>query len=294
VELIVESGDRIGLIGPNGAGKSTLMRILAGIESYDEGSMKYGHNVHTRFMDQEVTASLNMDNLVLNELQEAAPFDIMSQVRTLLGAFLFSGDDVNKKISVLSGGEKSRLAIAKMLLEPSNLLLLDEPTNHLDIFAQDILLTALEKFSGTIVFVSHERHFINKLARKIIEVNNDRLKVYPGNYEDYLEKKAREAPPAAVRRKKPVRSKQKEATIRERSLRKAAARDEKKRLRNLEDLEKTIHKTETQLQELELKMSDPEIYKEGEKAKELATKHKSLRVELGRLYEEWGGLAEDS
>jgi len=290
VNLMIQRGERIGLVGPNGAGKSTLMRILAGTESYDEGNLKYGHNVHTRFMDQEVTASLNMENLVVSELQEAAPFDIVPQVRTLLGAFLFSGDDVNKKVSVLSGGEKSRLAIAKILLEPSNLLLLDEPTNHLDIFAQEILLSALEKFSGTIIFVSHERYFINKLARKIIDVSNGRLKEYPGNYEDYLEKKAMETPRPPIKRNKSVKSRQKEATLEERSRRKAAERDKKRKLRHLEDLEKKIQDIEARLQELEIKMADPSIYGEGEKAKELATEHKKLSSELKILYEEWEDL----
>jgi len=287
LNLIIERGDRVGLVGPNGAGKSTLMRILAGNEPCDKGTIKHGHNVNLHFMDQEVTASLNMENLVLHELQDAAPFDIRPKVRNLLGAFLFPGDDVHKKISVLSGGEKSRLAIAKMLLEPSNLLLLDEPTNHLDIFSQEILLNALEAFPGTVVFVSHERYFINKLARKIIEINNGRLTVYPGNYEDYLTKKAAEEPDPGEDRKVQDKSRRKEEALKERERRKKAARDERKRLRQLRDLEATIRKTESELQELEARLSDPDLYKEDEKAKELATKHQRLRSELKGLYDLW-------
>jgi ATP-binding cassette subfamily F protein 3 len=293
LDLIIERGDRIGLVGPNGAGKSTLMRILAGIEHCDEGTIKLGHNVNLHFMDQEVTASLNMENLVLHELQDAAPFDIRPKVRNLLGAFLFSGDDVHKKISVLSGGEKSRMAIAKMLLEPSNLLLLDEPTNHLDIFSQEILLNALEEFPGTIVFVSHERYFINELAKKIIEINKGRLTVYPGNYEAYLTKKAGEEPVPGKDRNVQDKSRRKEETLRERERRKTAAREERKRLRQLRDLEEIIHKTESELQELEISLSDPDLYKEGEKAKELVVKHKRLQSELKSLYDLWVESEED-
>ncbi len=287
IDLTIEREDRIGLVGPNGAGKSTLMRILAGTEPYDDGDLKYGHNVRHHFMDQEVTASLNMDNLVLNELQDAAPFEIRPQVRSLLGAFLFSGDDVQKKISVLSGGEKSRLAIAKMLLEPSNLLLLDEPTNHLDIFSQEILLAALERFPGTVVFVSHERYFINKLARKIIEVDDGRLTVYPGNYEDYLARKTREETEVEIEEQGPRKSKRKEAALRDREQRKRVERNERRRLRLLEDLEKMIHEKEVLVRELELTLSDPGLYKEGEKARELVTEYKKLRSEIQELYDRW-------
>jgi ATP-binding cassette subfamily F protein 3 len=292
LDLLIERGDRIGLVGPNGAGKSTLMRILAGTEPHDSGDLKYGHNVRLHFMDQEVTASLNMDNLVLNELREAAPFEIRSQIRNLLGAFLFSGDDVDKKISVLSGGEKSRLAIAKMLLEPSNLLLLDEPTNHLDIFSQDILLAALERFTGTVVFVSHERYFINQLAEKIIEVDKGQLTIYPGNYEDYLVKKELEESGAEVDRRHPPKSGRKEAALREREQRKRDARDERRRTRLLEEIERMIHQKEARMQELELSLSDPGLYKEGEKARELVMEHKKLRSEIQELYDRWIDISE--
>jgi ATP-binding cassette subfamily F protein 3 len=287
VDLVVERGERICLVGPNGAGKSTLMRIMAGLEPTSGGLVRTGHNVRSRFMDQEVTALLNPENVVLDELREAAPFDILPQVRTLLGAFLFSGDDVHKRVSVLSGGEKSRLALAKMLLEPSNVLLLDEPTNHLDIVSQDILLTALKRFPGTIVFVSHERYFIDQLARKIIEVQGGRLTVYLGNYEDYLDRKARDGAVPAPREKEPVRSTPKEEVERERSLRKETSRAEKKRQRGLEELERAIRKTEKRVEELEIVLSDPSLYNDGGKAREYATEYERLRVELGGLYERW-------
>ena len=290
LDLIVERGDRIGLVGPNGAGKSTLMRMLAGSEPYDRGSIRRGHNVHFHFMDQDITASLGMDNIVLDELQNAAPFDIRAQVRNLLGAFLFSGDDVQKKVSVLSGGEKSRLAIARMLLTPSNLLLLDEPTNHLDILSQEILLNALERFTGTVVFVSHERYFINKLAKKIVKIDGGRLTIYPGNYEDFLARKAANGKGHVTEAEAPPEKRDKEAAIRERERRRSAVREERKKARRLEELEKTIHETEARLRDLETSLSDPDLYKEGQAARELVTKHRALKAELEELYDRWVGL----
>ncbi len=292
--LVVERGERIALVGPNGAGKSTLMRIIAGTEPCDGGEVNRGHNVFVRFMDQEVTSSLDMENTVLDELRDVAPFDILPQMRSLLGAFLFSGDDVDKRVAVLSGGEKSRLALAKMLLERSNLLLLDEPTNHLDIASQDILLSALEDFSGTIVFVSHERYFINRLTRKIIEVSDGRLRIFFGDYEDYLEKKeaeARSGPAAPAVH--PDRAKRKEETLRARDRRKEAERARRRQSRELESLERDIRRTEKEIEDVEAVLSDPDLYREGEKARRHVTKHEELRESLSRLYERWVELEEE-
>jgi ATP-binding cassette subfamily F protein 3 len=294
LDLVIERGERIALVGPNGAGKSTLMRIMAGIEPCDSGEVATGHKVRARFMDQEVTASLHMENTVLDELREAAPFDILPQVRTLLGAFLFSGDDVHKRVSVLSGGEKSRLALARMLLEPSNVLLLDEPTNHLDIVSQDILLSALERFPGTIVFVSHERYFIDQLAKKVIEVRDGRLKTYLGNYEDYLARMATDGDTPPPPKKEPTRLPQKEEAWRDRAQRKEVARSEKKRQRTQQELEERIARTERMVGEMESLLADPEIYKNGEKVREHVRKHEELRKELAELYDRWAELAEES
>ncbi|OGL47061.1 MAG: hypothetical protein A2161_20145 [Candidatus Schekmanbacteria bacterium RBG_13_48_7] len=287
LNLMIERGDRIGLVGPNGAGKSTLMRILANLEKFNSGTRTIGHNVQLRFMDQEVTSTLNINNIVINELQSVAPYDIVPQIRNLLGAFLFSGDDVNKRVSVLSGGEKSRLAIAKMLLEPANVLLLDEPTNHLDIKSQEILLTALKKFSGTIIFVSHERYFINELAEKIIEVQNGHITIYQGNYESYISKKKSDSIKPAPEPVKPDKSILKEVKIQDRAQRKAIARDEKKKQQLLKDLEHAIHQKESQLADIEQVLADPELYKDGQRAKESVELHKNIRQELQNLYDQW-------
>jgi ATP-binding cassette subfamily F protein 3 len=243
-------------------------------------------------MDQNVTSALNPDNMVLHELQDIAPYDIVPQIRTLLGAFLFSGDDVSKKVSVLSGGEKSRLAIAKMLLEPANLLLLDEPTNHLDIVSQEILLSSLKNFSGTILFVSHERYFINELAEKIIEVDEGRITVYMGNYEDYRAVKVKEEAVVTSQKTKPEKSGNKKTHQIKREKQKQQARNLRKLKESLANLEQSIHQKERELQDLETLMADPELYREGERARDLVSRHKSLRRELQDLYDEWVELGD--
>jgi ATP-binding cassette subfamily F protein 3 len=199
LDLMVERGDRIALVGPNGAGKSTLMRILAGVDRPDEGVRLEGHRVVTDYFAQDQAAVLNGSRTVYEEMSSSSPSTMVPMIRTILGGFLFSGDDVNKKVAVLSGGERNRLALAKMLLNPSNLLLLDEPTNHLDLDSKEVLLDALSDYGGTLIFVSHDRYFVDKLASKVIEVGGGEALVYPGGYEDFLHwKKQREtgvAPP---------------------------------------------------------------------------------------------------
>jgi ATP-binding cassette subfamily F protein 3 len=194
LDLMVERGERIALVGPNGAGKSTLMRILAGVDRPDEGVRIEGHRVVTDYFAQDQAAVLNGSRTVYEEMSSSSPTTMVPMIRTILGGFLFSGDDVNKKVAVLSGGERNRLALAKMLLNPSNLLLLDEPTNHLDLDSKEVLLDALSDYGGTLVFVSHDRYFVDKLASKVIEVGGGEALVYPGGYEDFLYwKKQREA-----------------------------------------------------------------------------------------------------
>ena len=194
VDLIVERGDRIALVGPNGAGKSTLMRLLAGVDRPDAGSCAPGHNVVKDYFAQDQAAVLNPALTVYGEMSAASPTTMVPMIRNILGGFLFSGDDVNKRVAVLSGGERNRLAIAKMLLNASNLLLLDEPTNHLDLDSKEVLLEALGDYGGTLIFVSHDRYFVDRLATKIVEVGSGETLLYPGGYEDFLDwKKRREA-----------------------------------------------------------------------------------------------------
>jgi ATP-binding cassette subfamily F protein 3 len=187
--FVIERGDRIALVGVNGAGKSTLIKLLAGSEQPTAGELRLGHNVDVDYFAQDQYKALDPQARMLDDLFEAAPRSTQTELRNLLGCFLFSEDDVFKTIDVLSGGERNRYALARMLLHPSNFLLLDEPTNHLDLRAKDVLLDALQKFTGTVVFVSHDRYFIDKLATRVFEIGEGRIEVFPGNYEDYLWRK---------------------------------------------------------------------------------------------------------
>jgi len=192
-DLLIERGDRVALVGPNGAGKSTLLRLLAGLEKPDAGVLSVGANILRGYYAQDQSTTLTGSNTVLQELYDAAPGDwSVEEVRTMLGRFLFTGDDVFKPVAVLSGGERSRLALAKMLLVPSNVLLLDEPTNHLDVEAREALEAALAEYPGTLVLASHDRYLIDKLANKVVEIDSGRVAVYPGNYTGYRERKALE------------------------------------------------------------------------------------------------------
>jgi ATP-binding cassette subfamily F protein 3 len=188
--FVVERGDRVALVGVNGAGKSTLIKLLSGAEPLTSGEYKLGHNVEVDYFAQDQYKELNPDAQMLDDLTDAAPRKTTTELRSLLGCFLFSEDDVFKRIGVLSGGERNRYALAKMLLAPSNFLLLDEPTNHLDIRAKDVLLESLAEFTGTVVFVSHDRYFIDKLATRVFEIEDGEVRIFPGNYEDYLWRKS--------------------------------------------------------------------------------------------------------
>ena len=185
VSFVIERGDRIALVGVNGAGKSTLIKLLAGEEALTAGEFRLGHNAHSDYFAQDQYKELDAEARILDDLGAFSPRSTETELRGLLGCFLFSGDDVYKRIGVLSGGERNRYALLRMLLQPANFLLLDEPTNHLDMRAKDVLLEALSKYTGTVVFVSHDRYFIDKLATRIFEIGDGRVEVYPGNYEDY-------------------------------------------------------------------------------------------------------------
>jgi len=187
--FMIERGERVALVGVNGAGKSTLIKLLAGQEPLTAREYKLGHNVEPDYFAQDQYKELDPEARILDDLGELSDTSTQTHLRSLLGCFLFSGDDVFKRIGVLSGGERNRYALLKMLLHPANFLLLDEPTNHLDLRAKDVLLEALMKYTGTVVFVSHDRYFIDKLATRVFEIGNGKVEIYPGNYEDYLWRK---------------------------------------------------------------------------------------------------------
>jgi ATP-binding cassette subfamily F protein 3 len=189
VNFLIERGDRIALVGVNGAGKSTLIKLLAGIEPLTDGEFRLGHNIESDYFAQDQYKELDQNARILDDLGRVSPSSRETELRSLLGCFLFSGDEAFKRIGVLSGGERNRYALLRMLLHPANFLLLDEPTNHLDMRAKDVLLDALSGYTGTVVFVSHDRYFIDKLATRVFEIGGGRVEVYPGNYEDFLWRK---------------------------------------------------------------------------------------------------------
>ncbi len=201
--FIIERGDRVALVGVNGAGKSTLIKLLAGSEPLTAGDYTLGHNATPDYFAQDQYKVLDPERRLLDDIGDAAPRSTQTQLRSLLGCFLFSEDEVFKKIGVLSGGERNRYALAKMLLAPSNFLLLDEPTNHLDMRAKDVLLESLREYTGTVVFVSHDRYFIDNLATRVFEIEDGRVDVFPGNYEDYLWRKSGGAQAAEAAKPEP-------------------------------------------------------------------------------------------
>jgi ATP-binding cassette subfamily F protein 3 len=201
VSFTIERGDRIALVGANGAGKSTMIRMLSELEKPTSGTIKLGHNVLADYFAQDQYKVLNPANEMLDDITGANPKVDVVTLRSLLGCFMFSGDDVFKKLGVLSGGERNRYAMAKMLVSPANFILLDEPTNHLDLRAKDVLLEAIRDFTGTVLFVSHDRYFIDRLATRVFEVEDRRVHIYPGNYEDYLFRKGGGIPTDTVKAK---------------------------------------------------------------------------------------------
>jgi ATP-binding cassette, subfamily F, member 3 len=190
VNFTIDRGDRIALVGVNGAGKSTLIRMLSGTEGPSSGMLKFGHNVTAEYFAQDQYKVLDGSARMLDDISSVAPRVPQADLRGLLGCFLFSGDDAFKPLGVLSGGERNRYALARILVSPANFLLLDEPTNHLDLRAKEVLLEAIRNFSGTVIFVSHDRYFLDALATRVFEVESGTVHVYPGNYEDYMRRKA--------------------------------------------------------------------------------------------------------
>ena len=306
VGLTVESGERIALVGHNGAGKSTLMRVLANGD-VTAGTVRPGHNVIKDYFAQDQAQELDSSRSAYEELLADAPFDMVPQLRDILGAFLFSGDDIHKKVAVLSGGERNRLALAKLLLRPSNLLLMDEPTNHLDLFSKEVLLEALKHFPGTVVFVSHDRHFIDGLATRVVEVGGGKLESFYGDYEYYLEKTAGlGAAPAgqdgggrlpAARMSDDRKGGQGDQPADQRLSRqqqreedKQRQKEERARERRLAELEERIGVKEGELAALENAMAAPEFFSDLEAARAAGEQHASLTAEISALYEAWEGI----
>ncbi|OFW04295.1 MAG: hypothetical protein A3I61_09965 [Acidobacteria bacterium RIFCSPLOWO2_02_FULL_68_18] len=301
VNLHVERGDRIALVGPNGAGKSTLMRMLSGAEAPDSGTRRAGHQVITEYFAQDEAARLDPALTVYETLEVGSATNMVPAIRNILGGFLFSGDDVHKKVAVLSGGERTRLAVARMLLRPSNTLLLDEPTNHLDLDSKDVLLEALEDYGGTLLIVSHDRYFVEELATKIIEVGHGEAVVYPGTYREFLwHKTAATAPrpPGASPQTSGPRPKPegpKEQVSRE--VRKREDTERRKRQRARESLHKRIAELESRIaareadvKEIEAAMSAAGFYDDRNAAAALVDRHQALMWEVGDLMAQWEAL----
>jgi ATP-binding cassette, subfamily F, member 3 len=287
VNFIIERGDRIALVGVNGAGKSTLMKLLSGTEPLTAGEYLLGHNVNLDYFAQDQYRELNADARVLDDLSEVAPRTTTTQLRNLLGCFLFSEDDVFKRIGVLSGGERNRYALARMLLQPANFLLLDEPTNHLDMRAKDVLLESLEKFTGTLMFVSHDRYFIENLATRVFEVADGTLHVYPGNYADYLWRKAGGATPTPT-----VRDTIIDARPTAQATMPAAKRMNPIKVKQMQDearnLESRITELEAEIQRSEMALSD---FVGVEKMVRLSAVLDSQRAQLNEAMTRWESIS---
>jgi ATP-binding cassette subfamily F protein 3 len=312
VSLHIERGDRIALTGPNGAGKSTLMRMLSGEEAPDRGHRTIGHNVVMQYFAQDEATRLDPAPTVYETLSSGSPLHMVPMIRNILGGFLFSGDDVYKHVRVLSGGERTRLAVARMLLRPSNTLLLDEPTNHLDLDSKEVLLDALQDFGGTLLFVSHDRYFVERLATKIIEVGNGTASIYPGTYREFLwhkehpldgdravkqelkkiagtsptREELRPAPPRPGGSQQALRAekRQVDAAARRRE------REERARQAQIEGLETKITECETAIKQLEQTMSAPGFYNDRAAAQPLIERHQTLMWQVGDLMHQWEEL----
>ncbi|MCX7815971.1 MAG: ABC-F family ATP-binding cassette domain-containing protein [Syntrophales bacterium] len=287
VTLTITRGQKVALVGANGSGKSTFLRIIAGAERSTEGTVTYGTNVHLTYFAQESADNLNYSNTVWDEVSSVPSHLNNQQKRDLLGTFLFSGDDIYKKIEVLSGGEKSRLALLKVLLQPSNLLILDEPTNHLDIKTKEIFQEALLQYKGTVIIVSHDRYFLDSLVDTVIEFRNGSCTVYPGNYSYYIEKrhKDREETEKGKEVNRQKRDDDKAARERERRLEEKRIKREKER--KIASIEERISQLENRKVELELAMANPENLRSAERMKNLKREYLSVNESLEKLYSEW-------
>lgn len=300
IHFSLRRGETAALLGPNGVGKTTLLRTLIQLLPAENGIIEWGANVKIGYYDQEQT-HLNPSNTIIDEVWNAFPHLEEVRIRTVLGNFLFTGEDVFKKISSLSGGEKARVSLAKLMLEKANVLILDEPTNHLDLYSKEVLESALIDYEGTLLFISHDRYFLNKMAERILELSPDGITEYLGNYDDYLEKKAElleyEADQAALSAKGPS-SKQPEASTglseekrnNDFEASKQAKRKERSRQRRIETLEALITQLETELSNLEAELADPDNFHDYERISSISSSIDSKKAELDGYFAEWESL----
>jgi len=301
LDLNLEKGERLVVAGPNGAGKTTLLRIIAGADNNVTGTVTLGTGIFAGYFSQDAAEAMDSRKSVLDFMEEEAPTSLIPKIRDMLGAFLFRGDDVYKSVSVLSGGEKSRLALLKMFLKPMNLLILDEPTNHLDLYSKDILLDALKKFCGTIIFVSHDRAFMEELSTKTLELTpgNESLpasaRLFYGNYAYYLDRvnnvELLMTNEELVMTNVECGIRNEECSKRESKEQRAENKQKLAVMRRLERQEaemlKTIEDLETEKSTLEAELATPEIYSNGEKAREVKQKLDEIQLSIETKTKEW-------
>jgi ATP-binding cassette subfamily F protein 3 len=302
IDLNLFRGDKVVLVGPNGAGKSTLLKILAGVIDFQEGEVFLGKDVTRAYFAQHQFDILRPENTVFEELLSIATDESQTELRTILGTFLFSGNDIEKKVSVLSGGEKSRLILAKMLLRPANFLLFDEPTSHLDIPSRNVLEMALKQFQGTICLITHDRHLINEIANKIIEIDRGIPHLYPGNYDYYLYKKQQvqkeevEKDVGAMLTSPSSRKKKSSFKTKEERRKRAQEMDQfRKQLSHLEkrflEVEKSLHEATEKLDHLNQRLSDPKLYLNQQETYETVQTHRQVKEQVRELTQLWEFLA---
>ncbi len=297
VTLNLQRGDKLAVVGVNGAGKTTLLKIMASLEPA-EGSIRLGHNVILTYFGQHQAKELSGELSVLDTVYHAAQDMTVTKVRSLLGAFLFTGDEVDKKVQVLSGGEKSRVALARMLVKPANLMLLDEPTNHLDITSQEVLQEAMAQYEGTIIVVSHNRFFANSFVNKVLEIRDNKATLYEGNIDDYQEARARlEGQPAKPKKKAAAIKKESQTEVD--SVDRKAQRKKRAQVRQqlssqlkpwkkkVKDAEKQIESLETRKTELETLMADPDLYADQQRWSKTSKEYNDVKRWLERQYEKW-------
>jgi ATP-binding cassette subfamily F protein 3 len=299
LNLTLNRGDKAALVGPNGAGKTTLLRILAGVLPFENGTRNLGHNVTVSYFAQYYIELLNPANTVIEEIRRVASDEPEQSLRGLLGAFLFSGEDVYKKVAVLSGGEKTRVALARMLARPANFLLLDEPTNHLDIPSREILTDALQAYAGTICLITHDRTLIREVANKIIGIIDGKIQVFPGSYDDYLyikeqhiEDTLRNAPTASsgIHSRNQVKNRQRQRKALEANLRNKYSREITPIKIHITAIESEISGLNQRLREVEALLTDPDHYRYGHKVIVTNQEYRALRDKIDSLTNEWESL----
>lgn len=296
LDLVVENGEMLVVAGRNGAGKSTLLRMLAGVDWTSGGEIIPGAGVKIGYFSQDNAETICGTESILDYIESRAPTELIPKVRDMLGSFLFRGDDVFKPLNVLSGGEKSRIALLQLLLSPNNLLILDEPTNHLDMHSKDVLMNALKDFGGTVIFVSHDRGFIEGLATRVLELKPGQHREFPGDYKYYMERMEAEAlgqVEAPGAKEKPVPEPVKSEGKRSWEEQKRLDAERRKAERAVAKIEEEISKTEEEKSVLEAKLSLPEVYSNGAKAKEIQTKINEIAMRLEKLTEVWESAMEN-